>query len=1170
MKKLVIALILFISVSVFAQTNPVRIRMADSSYSARMIGATGTRTEGIILQGLYNAYYRSHQFNVQATGKYELWIDVAGGSNYSKDATFGGGYGKMISGADLDTLGGTSTVNLYNLPDNESIRQDPDTGLLEVFLHPTGALSKTDEGLLTLVDDTTIERSNGSLQIKDLGIDSTHLGDGARQYMIGILSDSADTVMIVNSPDGVTIGENVSNDLYVKLVTEDVIEDIPEDIVIRPKLSPQIRRSTSERTNIINRKRLRYPEAIAYYDVQSHLGYWEGVDVSDTLIVGTGYKPHARKFFGSPIMNQGRYVWNYFYMNHGTNGDAIGSADTIIARDIENGVVYLLNGMFDRTIADIDTNYMMDNPADTVYIYERSAYAGDTLVWNVTDFDDIEFTFNATNINGNFAIDTLQYPFEDGEYYVIEFERAIHDTSTNHMDLRVLSTDANTDNYYNYFQISNVFKNNWFKTTILYKHTKGSLPYWRHTAVVQTTTKIRRFKVGKILNPDECIFTKEWYFAHVRDALDNYPAMEIDTSLFDVGVNPRHLAPFQGLMASARTLGKFTAIDTFDIDSLGPTLGQMWMLYDNSTGDYSVGDTIYMDAVSPTEFNGPKTLSFAGTDTLKFQQNTYNFTKTADDTGGYVFIPEWKYALDFTFDDDLKASAKTVLVIYGTSGLPSVQEGAYTKWSYDEYFNTTGQVLVWFDFYSSLDDYKYYRDDITCSNRVFGIMAIKGELTGPQKYNLCKRIADDYKSIYPEAVSPQLEWEPFEGYWLEKFQPFRRYRRDMNFNITARNPAITEWGNKAGTDSLILIFNSGGENGFNSGYQQTYEKTNDNRIYMQISANRGETWSAPTAIYYGTESVKNSGDSVSCFAINIIQVDEDSLNYAGDDSLLIGIQQLDSLMSPTRNLLGQKPMFLKTRDLSTFRVIDPLGAVGDEYATAMWGAPHQWGQVDTIRYPAYYNRGSQIYDHMMLKTADRGQTFTLDTVLNGHNKAIGSEWAMATSLDWTYYDATGDTVYRRSISIARNDVGVAGIFHESSDLGNSWTRYVPDSWPIRGGDGAPTALEVLQDGRVIAMYNGYRRDNVGFAQSWDGGRSWKATGFMGAEAGLSIYDAGQWGEPKWPDQLPLNRYFLAYNQILQTRGDHLLAKFNDGTIYIVSEEGQGTVSALTFMRFMKK
>ena len=81
--------------------NPTKIRFPAAGYTAQLRGITGTRTAGIILQGAYNAGWDMHVFQILVTGLYDLWFDIAGGSNYSKDSIWSGTGGKICFGEDF-------------------------------------------------------------------------------------------------------------------------------------------------------------------------------------------------------------------------------------------------------------------------------------------------------------------------------------------------------------------------------------------------------------------------------------------------------------------------------------------------------------------------------------------------------------------------------------------------------------------------------------------------------------------------------------------------------------------------------------------------------------------------------------------------------------------------------------------------------------------------------------------------------------------------------------------------------------------------------------------------------------------------------------------------------------------------------------------------------------
>lgn len=80
---------------------PFRIRMTSSASSAQLRGVSGTRTDGITLDGTYNSQLDMHEFNVQVTGRYKLYEDTAGGANYSERTDWGGSDGKVLYGDDV-------------------------------------------------------------------------------------------------------------------------------------------------------------------------------------------------------------------------------------------------------------------------------------------------------------------------------------------------------------------------------------------------------------------------------------------------------------------------------------------------------------------------------------------------------------------------------------------------------------------------------------------------------------------------------------------------------------------------------------------------------------------------------------------------------------------------------------------------------------------------------------------------------------------------------------------------------------------------------------------------------------------------------------------------------------------------------------------------------------
>jgi len=1010
-----------------------------------------------------------------------------------------------------------------------------------VELNADGALSD-DSGLTTLVDDAAITKSSGVLTIKTGGVDSSHFGDGARAYMNALLSDSADTVMITNLPDGVSIGYKTATDtLEIKRVDDSVIVDIPADVVYGQKLSTPYKRQTSEYRRIIKRKRTRYPEAIAYYDLHAHTGFWEGVDVLDSTIIDSGEIAN-KDFFNGLFLINGQIAYEDYRPSANKSDRYENSGTQKKIRPITNGVVNNYYGFFDRTIADVDTNYMMDAPGDTVYFYDQTGNANDWYIWDVTDADDIEITIYNSLAANSFAIDTTQYDFIKNEYYVISFERRNDDTTT---VTNYVQVQAGDQDYL--LSVLAVDDSTWHKTEILYKHTGGLVKFNHALGNTGRTTHYRRLKVGRILNPDNCIFTKPYYVSHIRDALQNYPDVVIDTTnLTNASTSLFHITPFRGLQVNIETHMDYLTIDTVFVDSVNANTADIKLVFDNQSDTlYEVGDTAFVASIEPPEYVGYKVITVADSDTVVFRQNTYDFDLT--DGSGFIWRPEWDYDIPFTFDTELTGRTQTVLIIYGSDC--QFNGGLYdTPWSYNEY-NQENRVLIWFDFMTDLDDVKYFYEHTKVSNRIFGIMCFADELTGPQKYKICQKISEDYKSIFMESWAPQLEWEPFRGYWLEKLSLFRIDNRKNNLNVFERSSSLVEWGDKAGRDSLVMFFNSGGEKGYNPGNQLSYEFSADNKIYMMVSDDRGETWGKPSLVYQGESGLITPGDTVSVGAGYSF--------ISPDDSLVLALGQFDTLPSPTYKPDGQKVCFLKTGDLSNFRFID---ANGSTYASAAWSGIKHIGSADTIGIPCYYPiNGSN--KHFILKSTDSCKTWIADTCVVDLNQSDVSEWTYVRSANWL----------GNGLIATRNDVGLYGYLYETSDNGNNWTQFTPYNWQYRGGDSAPVALAYLPDGRVIAAMNGLTRNRTYFAESWDRGRSWRSTGFLGDEEGVAFDFAGNAGNPTWPSMLPFSRSRFSYFNILVTAGDHNLDKYNDNTIFMVCDEGEDNKRCgRNFFRFMKK
>jgi len=186
MTKQVLILAVLAVGSVFAQTiGPVRINMPDSTYHAQLRGKSGTRTAAQIYQGTWNgsSSIRSFEFYVTVTGRYDLYIDPAGGSSYSLQSTWGKTPGKMVIGTDLGTILEKANGSLQWL----------NTALA------TGSVKSTQ------IYDGTIE----AVDLMDSLITLAKISHTLKDYI-----DASGGGTITNFPDDETIKEKGSHELY--------------------------------------------------------------------------------------------------------------------------------------------------------------------------------------------------------------------------------------------------------------------------------------------------------------------------------------------------------------------------------------------------------------------------------------------------------------------------------------------------------------------------------------------------------------------------------------------------------------------------------------------------------------------------------------------------------------------------------------------------------------------------------------------------------------------------------------------------------------------------------------------------------------------------------------------------------------------------------------------
>lgn len=106
--KWILLILMFLTGLASAEADSVlyRIKMAGNSYSARLVGVSGTRTQTDTVIGVYSSAFGAHEFKVINGGQYKLQYDSNGGSNYNTDAGWGGDFGKVVSGTDdIDLYG---------------------------------------------------------------------------------------------------------------------------------------------------------------------------------------------------------------------------------------------------------------------------------------------------------------------------------------------------------------------------------------------------------------------------------------------------------------------------------------------------------------------------------------------------------------------------------------------------------------------------------------------------------------------------------------------------------------------------------------------------------------------------------------------------------------------------------------------------------------------------------------------------------------------------------------------------------------------------------------------------------------------------------------------------------------------------------------------------------
>ncbi|OVE78619.1 hypothetical protein BVY01_04920 [bacterium I07] len=95
-----------------------RVRLPHKDWSAKLVGVTGTVTQGIEITGTYDTKFGAHEFLVTTSGGYDLYVDPDGGTSWSLDTDWDAGQstGKVLVGTDWGTT-------IYMDPDGNLIVQ---------------------------------------------------------------------------------------------------------------------------------------------------------------------------------------------------------------------------------------------------------------------------------------------------------------------------------------------------------------------------------------------------------------------------------------------------------------------------------------------------------------------------------------------------------------------------------------------------------------------------------------------------------------------------------------------------------------------------------------------------------------------------------------------------------------------------------------------------------------------------------------------------------------------------------------------------------------------------------------------------------------------------------------------------------------------------------------
>ena len=91
-------LLLFTCGASLAQDSTVYRAVFDSTWSVKLVGKANSKTEGETCRGYWKTTLQLFEFGVKKTGRYDLYVDLTGGTTYIKWSAWGKADGKMILG----------------------------------------------------------------------------------------------------------------------------------------------------------------------------------------------------------------------------------------------------------------------------------------------------------------------------------------------------------------------------------------------------------------------------------------------------------------------------------------------------------------------------------------------------------------------------------------------------------------------------------------------------------------------------------------------------------------------------------------------------------------------------------------------------------------------------------------------------------------------------------------------------------------------------------------------------------------------------------------------------------------------------------------------------------------------------------------------------------------